>query len=193
MYVADREGDLTALMQRAEQLGHPADWLIWAKHNRSLGDKEKLWDTVTEQSAMASIRFTKSRRKGEKAREVCQEIKVLTCCLHANSKTPTTVTLVEAREIDPPDGKTPLVWRLLTNKADLQAALTYFKNHRQMMDYATHTQENWPISSGVTEAACKTLVKQRLCGSGMRWKSRGAKVILSLRALIQSKGRWQQF
>lgn len=117
MYVADREGDLTALMQRAEQLGHPADWLIWAKHNRSLGDKEKLWDTVTEQSAMASIRFTKSRRKGEKAREVCQEIKVLTCCLHANSKTPTTVTLVEAREIDPPDGKTPLVWRLLTNRS----------------------------------------------------------------------------
>ena len=41
--------------------------------------------------------------------------------------------------------------------------------------------------------ACKTLVKQRLCGSGMRWKNKGAKVILSLRALVQSKGRWQQF
>jgi hypothetical protein len=49
------------------------------------------------------------------------------------------------------------------------------------------------IGSGVTEAACKTLVKQRLCGSGMRWKDQGAKVILSLRALVQSKGRWQQF
>jgi hypothetical protein len=32
-----------------------------------------------------------------------------------------------------------------------------------------------------------------LCGSGMRWKDQGAKVILSLRALVQSKGRWQQF
>lgn len=80
-----------------------------------------------------------------------------------------------------------------TIKADLQAALTYFRNHRHMMDYAAHTQANLPIGSGVTEAACKTLVKQRLCGSGMRWKSQGAKVILSLRALIQSKGRWQQF
>jgi hypothetical protein len=117
VYVADREGDLTALMQRAEQLEHPADWLIRAKHNRSLGNKEKLWDKVTEQSPIASIRFTKSRRKGEKAREVCQEIKVLTCCLHTSSKTPTTVTLVEAREIDPPAGKVPLVWRLLTNRA----------------------------------------------------------------------------
>lgn len=80
-----------------------------------------------------------------------------------------------------------------TIKADLQAALTYFKNHRQMMDYAAHIEKNLPIGSGVTEAACKTLVKQRLCGSGMRWKDKGAKVILSLRALVQSKGRWQQF
>lgn len=80
-----------------------------------------------------------------------------------------------------------------TLKEDLQAALTYFKNHRQMMDYAVHVEKNLPIGSGVTEAACKTLVKQRLCGSGMRWKDKGAKVILSLRALVQSKGRWQQF
>ena len=27
----------------------------------------------------------------------------------------------------------------------------------------------------------------------MRWKDKGAKTILSLRALVQSKGRWQQF
>jgi hypothetical protein len=27
----------------------------------------------------------------------------------------------------------------------------------------------------------------------MRWKDKSAKVILSLRALVQSKGRWQQF
>ena len=61
-----------------------------------------------------------------------------------------------------------------TIKADLQAALTYFRNHVHMMDYAAHTQANLPIGSGVTEAACKTLVKQRLCGSGMRWKNQGA-------------------
>ena len=76
---------------------------------------------------------------------------------------------------------------------DLNAALTYFVNHRDMMDYATQIKQQLPIGSGVTEAACKTLVKQRLCGSGMRWKNKGAKVILSLRALVQSKGRWQEF
>ncbi len=62
-----------------------------------------------------------------------------------------------------------------------------------MMAYAEYVEKNLPIGSGVTEAACKTLVKQRLCGSGMRWKDKGAKVTLSLRALVQSKGRWQQF
>ena len=80
-----------------------------------------------------------------------------------------------------------------TIKTQLNAALTYFVNHRYRMDYVTHLSKNLPIGSGVTEAACKTLVKQRLCGSGMRWKNQGAKIVLSLRALIQSKGRWQQF
>ncbi len=80
-----------------------------------------------------------------------------------------------------------------TIKDNLLAALTYFINHRHMMNYATQVNKQLSIGSGVTEAACKTLLKQRLCGSGMRWKNKGAKVILSLRALVQSKGRWQQF
>lgn len=80
-----------------------------------------------------------------------------------------------------------------TIKEKLSAALTYFINHRHMMDYVGHLEKKLPIGSGVTEAACKTLVKQRLCGSGMRWKEKGMRVILSLRALVQSKGRWSQF
>ena len=38
------------------------------------------------------------------------------------------------------------------------------------MDYTHHIENNLPIGSGVTEAACKTLVKQRLYGSSMRSK-----------------------
>jgi len=80
-----------------------------------------------------------------------------------------------------------------TVRENLQAALTYFTNQRHRMDYARHVAENLPIGSGVVEAACKTLVKQRLCGAGMRWKHQGAKIVLSLRALVQSTGRWAQF
>ena len=75
----------------------------------------------------------------------------------------------------------------------LSSALTYFVNNKKMMNYANNVKNKLPIGSGVTEAACKTLVKQRLCGSGMRWNQTGAKVVLSLRGIIQSTGRWLQF
>jgi hypothetical protein len=76
---------------------------------------------------------------------------------------------------------------------DVASARTYFDNHRHQMDYPTFVAEGLPIGSGVTEAACKTLVKQRLCASGMRWKAKGAGIVLSLRALVQTVGRWAQF
>ena len=73
------------------------------------------------------------------------------------------------------------------------SAWTYFNNHRHQMNYPEFLAEHLPIGSGVTEAACKTLVKQRLCASGMRWKNKGAGIVLSLRALTQTVGRWTQF
>jgi len=33
VYIADREGDLRALMDAAAERGHPADWLVRSKHN----------------------------------------------------------------------------------------------------------------------------------------------------------------
>ncbi|MFN9052559.1 MAG: ISKra4 family transposase, partial [Pseudanabaena sp.] len=42
-------------------------------------------------------------------------------------------------------------------------------------------------------AACKVIIKARLGCSGMKWKDWGASVVLSLRALSYTKGRWQQF
>jgi len=80
-----------------------------------------------------------------------------------------------------------------TLKENLQSAITYYNNHQHQMNYSQFRQRNYPIGSGVTEAACKTLIKQRLCCSGMRWKEKGASVILSLRALILTSTRWEQF
>jgi hypothetical protein len=77
----------------------------------------------------------------------------------------------------------------------LAAAITYFTNNttKSRMNYAESVVLNHPIGSGITEAACKTIVKQRLGQSGMQWKDKGAGVILSLRALVHSTGRWEQF
>lgn len=75
----------------------------------------------------------------------------------------------------------------------LAASVTYFKNHQHQMNYASYREQKYPIGSGVTEAACKTVIKQRLCCSGMRWKQKGAAAILSLRALVLTPVRWSQF
>ncbi|WP_296900339.1 ISKra4 family transposase [Thiohalocapsa sp.] len=80
-----------------------------------------------------------------------------------------------------------------TLRDEAYSAWTYFNNHRHHMDYPGFLAEGLPIGSGVTEAACKSLVKQRLCASGMRWKDTGAKIVLSLRALTNTAGRWTQF
>jgi hypothetical protein len=70
---------------------------------------------------------------------------------------------------------------------------TYFRQHRERMMYADYRVDHLPIGSGVTEAACKILIKHRLCASGMRWKEHGAAIILSLRALVLTDQRWEQF
>lgn len=68
-------------------------------------------------------------------------------------------------------------------KENLQRAITYFTNHHHQMNYAEAINNNIPIGSGVTESACKVLVKQRLCISGARWSHLGANCILKLRAV----------
>lgn len=78
------------------------------------------------------------------------------------------------------------------NKEKLEETITYFTNQGPRMHYAEYREQNLPIGSGVTEAACKITIKQRLCRSGMRWKDRGAAIVLSLKCLDKSK-RWEQF
>lgn len=73
----------------------------------------------------------------------------------------------------------------------IQAELTYFRNQRPRMNYAEYGRQHLPIASGVMEAACKTLVTQRLKCSGMAWTLAGGQAILTLRSLIQS-ARWPQ-
>jgi hypothetical protein len=75
----------------------------------------------------------------------------------------------------------------------LGKAVTYFTNQQARMDYARREQACLPIGSGVTESACKTIVKMRLCRSGAKWKEQGAGIVLSLRTLSYTEGRWEQF
>lgn len=76
-----------------------------------------------------------------------------------------------------------------TRRKHLAEERTYFKRNGKRMPYATFLQSGWPVGSGPIEAACKTLVKTRLCRSGMRWSRRGGQRILNLRTYAKS-ARW---
>lgn len=70
----------------------------------------------------------------------------------------------------------------------------YVRNNVHRMDYPRYRTNGWLISSGHVEAACKTIVGQRLKGSGMRWSEDGAHTVSSLRALFKSEAdQWDTF
>lgn len=75
----------------------------------------------------------------------------------------------------------------------LDETITYFENNLKRMNYCVYQKNSYPIGSGVTEAACKVVAKQRLNASGMKWTIDGAQNTLLLRGLICTEGRWQQF
>ena len=75
----------------------------------------------------------------------------------------------------------------------LRQVIVYYGNNKGRMRYPDHRKRKLPLGSGVTEAACKTVVKQRMCASGSRWKEGGASCVLALRTLKLTPGRWQQF
>lgn len=112
VYVADREGDILELMQRAAELNHPADYLLRSQHNRKLPKGHKLWDQVKGGEPLGAIRFTLKARPGQPAREVRQTVWARRLTLAEGIE----ATCVIAQELEPPAGAKPLEWRLLTNR-----------------------------------------------------------------------------
>ena len=84
--------------------------------------------------------------------------------------------------------------KIKENKKEIiQSSITYFTSHLHQMNYYKYRKNNWPIGSGVIEAACKVIIKQRLCNSGMKWTDNGARTVLALRCFNKSDGMWEQF
>lgn len=70
----------------------------------------------------------------------------------------------------------------------------YYRNHVKRMDYPRYVANGWQIGSGPVESACKTVVANRLKGSGMRWGSDGSDAVCHLRALyLSERGQWDDF
>ena len=117
VYVADREGDLRALMDVAARRGTPADWLVRAKHNRSTVAGEKLWDRLARSEPLGEVEFLRPAAPGRPPRVVRQTLYGQPVTLPARKGAPAvTVTAILAREAHPPVGQPAIEWRLLTNR-----------------------------------------------------------------------------
>jgi hypothetical protein len=74
----------------------------------------------------------------------------------------------------------------------MTSCLTFLQNNAHIMEYKRFRDNGWPIGSGPVEGACKNIVKQRMCRSGMRWSIPGGQTILTLRSIVKSN-RWNDF
>ena len=84
--------------------------------------------------------------------------------------------------------------RSSTVRESYRVTTQYFRNHVHRMDYPSYRKAGWQIGSGPVEAACKTIVTERLKCSGMRWRKDGADSVCHLRALYLSEpDQWEAF
>ena len=80
--------------------------------------------------------------------------------------------------------------KLSTKRAEeLKTEITFFRKNKRLMKYRDFISRGLPIGSGPIEAAAKTIVKQRMCRSGMSWSRTKGQHILTIRAFVQS-GLW---
>ncbi|MDP6736784.1 MAG: ISKra4 family transposase [Nitrospinaceae bacterium] len=77
-------------------------------------------------------------------------------------------------------------------KKALSKTITYFDNHKHMMHYDVYLKKGYPISTGLVEGTCGSLVKDRMEQSGMRWSIHGAEAVLAQRAVVKN-GDWNDF
>lgn len=83
------------------------------------------------------------------------------------------------------DAINTMVYRTKRKKA-LERCIGYFTQGHSRMKYWQFTKNKLPIGSGVTEAACKVIIKTRMCRSGCRWTIEKAEQVLLLRCMAYS-------
>jgi len=71
----------------------------------------------------------------------------------------------------------------------VRRVIQHFSANKERMRYAAFSARGLPIGSGPVEAACKTVVGNRLKRSGMRWSQSGGQNVLNLRTAVKSN-RW---
>ena len=130
--VGDRESDMLALLVRARDMGHAADYLLRSQYDRTLPEGGKLWSKVMQSQPLGRISFELASGRGRRARTVQQELHAQRMRLPDRQGGHVEVTCLIAAEVDAPAGAKPVVWRLLSNREvpTLEAAVELVEWYR---------------------------------------------------------------
>lgn len=119
--VADREGDLYELFAQAlaPTEDPPVHLLVRSRHNRRLtGAPRLLWEAAGRRRSCGQLSVRVGRRGQQPARLATLSIRLSQVSLAAparqSAQAPLSVWAIEAREVRPPKGASPILWRLLT-------------------------------------------------------------------------------
>lgn len=74
---------------------------------------------------------------------------------------------------------------------ELDKKLRYLAARRDLMQYPSYQQAEWPIGSGMVESANKLVMQSRLKGPGMRWAPMHVNPMLALRTAVCNE-RWAE-
>jgi len=117
--IADREADIYELFARVPDARTHV--LVRAEHDRALKTGGRLYKALENAPEAGRIEFELEARPGRPRRKVTLAVRYTEVALRRPSKgsdrrDPPALRLnaIEAREIDPPPGETPILWRLLT-------------------------------------------------------------------------------
>jgi hypothetical protein len=118
--IADREGDIYELFAQAlRTASQPVHLLVRVQHNRQVAAAERLlWPHLASQPVAGSMEVKVPRRAGQAGRMSTLAIRfreVTVCAPLLKQEQPSLkLWAVEARELSPAKGQTPILWRLLT-------------------------------------------------------------------------------
>jgi hypothetical protein len=76
-----------------------------------------------------------------------------------------------------------------TRQQELTTAINYIANQNDAgrMNYADAIERNYPIGTGITEAAAKTIVGTRMKRAGSRFSQHGGQAVMTFRAAVLSE------
>lgn len=129
--VADREGDLYDLFVAGQASADQPQvhLLVRAQHDRQVAHPQKyLWDFLGSQPVAGQLKIKVPAKNGQPGRLATLSVRWASVTLRPpclkEEQPPLRMQAIEAREMRPPKGATPVCWRLLTTLPvnDLQGA-----------------------------------------------------------------------